>query len=124
MVGSDERIEAGDLLVFEATEEGIAAIWRTPLFGVSAQRLDAVSVSAGEAASLHDFERDGTLRIIAARSDRSLHETELNPGETCYVAGESEEAVARNPAVALRQTATTERPNRRRHSSRSACCCA
>lgn len=106
----DKRIDAGDLLVFEATEEGIAAIWRTPLFGMSAQRLYAVSVSAGEPVSLHDFERDGSLRIIAARSDRPLHETDLNPGETCYVAAESEEAVARNPAVALWQTATSRAP--------------
>jgi di/tricarboxylate transporter len=110
MVGPGERISAGDLLVFEATEEGIAALWRTPLFGMSAERLYAVSVSAGEPASLHDFERDGSLRIIAARSDRPLHETDLNPGETCYVAGESEEAVARNPVVALWQTATSRAP--------------
>ena len=110
MVAPDEPIEADDLLVFEATEEGIAAIWRTPLFGMSAQRLYAVSVSAGEPASLHDFERDGSLRIIAARSDRSLHETDLNPGETCYVAGESAEAVAQNPAVALWQPATGRAP--------------
>src|SRR5262245_51560957 len=109
-IGPDERIEAGDLLVFEATEAGIEAIWRTPVFGVSAQRLYAVSVSAGEPASLHDFERDGSLRIIAARSDHSLHETDLQPGETCYVAGESEEAVARNPSVALWQTATSRAP--------------
>ena len=79
MVEVDERIEAGDLLVFEATEEGIAAIWRTPLFGMSAQRLYAVTVSAGGPTSLHDFERDGSLRIIAARTDHSLHETDLNP---------------------------------------------
>jgi hypothetical protein len=39
MVDVNERIEAGDLLVFQATEDGIAAIWRTPLFGMSAQRL-------------------------------------------------------------------------------------
>jgi di/tricarboxylate transporter len=110
MIDLDERIEAGDLLVFAATEEGIAAIWRTPLFGMSARRLYAVSVSAGEPALLHDFERDGSLRIIAARSDRSLHETDLNPGETCYVAGESEEAVARNPSVALWQAATSRAP--------------
>ena len=110
MVDINERIEAGDLLVFQATEEGIAALWRTPLFGMSAERLYAVSVSAGEPASLHDFERDGSLRIIAARSDRPLHETDLNPGETCYVAGESEEAVARNPSVALWQTATSRAP--------------
>jgi di/tricarboxylate transporter len=109
-VDLDERIEAGDLLVFAATEEGVRAIWRTPLFGMSAQRLYAVSVSAGEPASLHDFERDGSLRVIAARSDHSLHETDLNPGETCYVTGPSEAAVARNPAVALWQTATSRAP--------------
>jgi di/tricarboxylate transporter len=34
----------------------------------------------------------------------------LNPGETCYVASESEEAVARNAAVALWQTATSRAP--------------
>jgi TRAP-type C4-dicarboxylate transport system permease large subunit len=110
MIGPNERIDAGDRLVFAATEDGIAAIWRKPLFGMSAQRLYAVSVSAGEPASLYDFERDGSLRVIAARSDRLLHETDLNPGETCYVAGESEEAVARNPAVALWQTATSRAP--------------
>ena len=110
MVSPDERIGAGDQLVFRSTEEGIAAIWRTPLFGMSAERLYAVSVSAGEPASLHDFERDGSLRIIAARTDRPLHETELDPGETCYVAAETEEAVARNPAVALWQAATGRAP--------------
>ncbi|MGN6168301.1 MAG: SLC13 family permease [Solirubrobacteraceae bacterium] len=110
MVDIDERIEAGDQLVFEATEEGIAAIWRTPLFGMSAQRLYAVSVSAAGPTSLHDFERDGSVRIIAALSDRPLHETDLNPGDTCYVASEGEEAVARNPAVALWQTATSRAP--------------
>jgi hypothetical protein len=77
---------------------------------MSAERLYAVSVSAGEPVSLHDFERDGSPRIIAARSDRSLHETELNPGEICYVSAESEAAVARNPAVALWQTATSRAP--------------
>jgi hypothetical protein len=110
MVGPDERIQAGDRLVFAATEEGITAIWRTPLFGMSAQRLYAVSVTGGEPASLHDFERDGSLRVIAARSERSLHETDLNPGEICYVASESEEAVERNPVVALWQTATSRAP--------------
>jgi di/tricarboxylate transporter len=109
-VGRDAKIGAGDVLVFEATEEGIDALWRTPLFGLSALRLYAVSVSAGEPASLHDFERDGSLKIIAARSDHSLHETDLNPGETCYVAAESESAVARNAAVALWQPATSRAP--------------
>jgi monoamine oxidase len=109
MVDRGERIAAGDQLVFEATEEGIAALWRTPVFGMAAQRLYAVSVGPGEPASLHDFERDGSLRIIAAR-DRPLHETDLDPGETCYVTGASEEAVARSPAVALWQRATSRAP--------------
>jgi Na+/H+ antiporter NhaD/arsenite permease-like protein len=109
-VGRDALIEAGDLLVFAATEEGIDAIWRAPLFGMSAQRLYAISVGAGEPASMHDFERDGSMRIIAARSDHSLHETDLSPGETCYVAAENEAAVARNPVVALWQPATSRAP--------------
>jgi len=109
-VDPDEPIEAGDRLVFASTEEGIAAIWRTPVFGIAAKRLYAISVSAGEPASLYDFERDGSLRVIAARSDRSLHDTDLAPGETCYVAGESEAAIARNPAVALWQAATSRAP--------------
>jgi hypothetical protein len=114
MVDADETIEAGDVLVFAATEEGIAAIWRTPLFGMSAHRLYAVSISVGEHGTLHDFERDGSLRIIAARTANSLHEHALTPGETCFVAAENEEAVARNPAVALWQTATSRAPQPRK----------
>jgi len=110
MVAADERIEVGDRLVFAATEEGITAIWRTPLFGLAAQRLYAVSVGAGEPTSLHDLERDGSLLIIAARSGRPLHETDLSPGEICYVASDSEEAVARNSAIALWQTASSRAP--------------
>ena len=114
MVDADETIEAGDVLVFAATEEGIAAIWRTPLFGMSAHRLYAVSISVGEHGTLHDFERDGSLRINAARTANSVHEHALTPGETCFVAAENEEAVARNPAVALWQTATSRAPQPRK----------
>lgn len=103
-------IEAGDLLVFASTEEGVAAIWATPLFGMSAHRLYEVSVSAGEGATLHDFERDGSMRIIAARSATSLHETELEPGETCFVSAPHVDAVLRNDAVALAQDAASRAP--------------
>ncbi|WP_028062237.1 SLC13 family permease [Solirubrobacter soli] len=97
----DALIEAGDVLVFAATEEGIDAIWRTPLFGMAAHRLFAVSVGTGEYGSLHDLERDGSLRIIAARSPKPLHESELIPGATCFIAADSADAVERNPAIAL-----------------------
>jgi di/tricarboxylate transporter len=109
-IDPDARIEAGDLLVFAATEEGVAAIWRTPLFGMSAHRLYAVSVAAGEHGTLHDFEQDGKLRIIAARSSLPLHETELVPGETCFVSGPSAEAVAASSSVALWQDAASRAP--------------
>jgi di/tricarboxylate transporter len=110
MVDSDDPIEGGDLLVFSATEHGIAALWNTPLFGLSAQRLYAVSVSASEGGALHDLEREGTLRIIAARTSAPLHETELNPGETCFVAAENADAVARSPEIALWQNAAGRAP--------------
>jgi di/tricarboxylate transporter len=109
-IDREEPIEAGDVLVFAATEDGIAAIWRTPLFGMAAHRLFAVSVGAGEPGNLHDFERDGSLRIIAARTSEPLHESELIPGATCYVAADNADAVARNPAVALWQGAGSRAP--------------
>ncbi len=110
LVAADEVIEAGDVLVFEATAAGVAAIWSTPLFGMGAHRLYEVSISAGEGAELHEFERDGTMRIIAARSERPLHETELPPGETCFIAADNADAVARNSAVALIQDAAARAP--------------
>jgi di/tricarboxylate transporter len=113
-VDRDAPIEAGDVLVFAATEEGIAAIWRTPLFGMAAHRLFAVSVGAGEYGTLHDLERDGSLRIIAARSAGPLHESDLIPGATCFVAAESADAVERNPGVALLQGGGSRAPQPRK----------
>lgn len=109
-VDLDARIEAGDVLVFAATEAGIAAIWRTPLFGMSAHRLYAVSINAGDRGRLHDIEEDGSLRIIAARTSEPLHETELIAGETCFVASDDADAVADNPFVALWQDAASRAP--------------
>lgn len=110
LLPADVEIEAGDLLVFASTAEGVSAIWATPLFGMSAHRLFEVSVSAGEGATLHDFERDGSMRIIAARSKESLHDTELEPGATCFVSAANAEAVVRSDAVALAQDAGSRAP--------------
>lgn len=107
---ADTPIEAGDLLVFAATEEGVTAIWATPLFGMSAHRLFEVSISAGERVALHDFEREGSVRIIAARSKASLHDTELEPGDTCFVSAPSVERVVATEEVALAQGAASRVP--------------
>lgn len=109
-VDPDSPIEADDVLVFAATQTGVSALWHVPLFGLSAHRLYSVSVSAGEGATLHDFERDGSLRIIAARSGEPLHETHLDPGETCFVASDTREAVTRNPVIALWQDVASYAP--------------
>lgn len=109
-IDPDTPIEAEDVLVFAATETGVSALWQVPLFGLSSHRLYAVSVSAGEGATLHDFERDGAVRIIAARTGEPLHETHLSPGETCFVASDHPEAVARNPVVALSRDAASRAP--------------
>src|SRR5689334_20435269 len=99
MLDAETRIAADDVLVFAACEAGIETLWTSPLFGLPPHRLFAVTVKAGETGTLHDFECDGTLRLVAARTTTPLHETELVPGETCYVAGESAAAVADNQAV-------------------------
>src|SRR5262249_37593457 len=57
---------------------------------------------------------DGSLRIIAAQSVKPLHESELVPGATCYVAAESADAVGRNPAIALWQGAASRAPQPRK----------
>ena len=59
---------------------GRARCGRARCSGWPPQRLYGVSVSAGERGTLHDFEDDGSIRVIAARTDQPfLHETELVP---------------------------------------------
>jgi hypothetical protein len=110
ILNTDTPIEAGDVLVFAATEEGIAALWASPLFGMSAHRLYAVSISTGERGTLHELEEHGSIRIIAARTASYLHETEMVPGDICFVSGESGEAISANPSVALWQDAASTAP--------------
>ena len=113
-VDPDEPIQADDVLVFSATDAGIAAIWGTPLFGLSARKLFEVSISAGEGATLYDFERDGSVRVVAARTDQPLHETDLEPGATCFVSAYYPDAVARIPSVAIAQDAAARVPQPRK----------
>jgi di/tricarboxylate transporter len=110
VLGAEAPIEAGDVLVFAASEEGVAALWTSPLFGMPPDRLFAVTIKVGETGTLHDLEEHGSIRIVAARTPRPLHETELVPGDTYYVAGESADAVARADAIALWQIAASRVP--------------
>lgn len=100
----DAPITAGDVLVFEATEAGIRALWASPLFGLSPQHLFAVSVKTGESGTLHDLGSADDIEVIAAKSKVSLRRTTLVPGATCYVAAPSAEIVDRSDYVALWQS--------------------
>jgi len=103
MLAADTRIAADDVLVFAASEDGVGALWRSPVFGLPEQRLFGVTVKAGESGTLYDFEQDGSIRVIAARTDRPFRDTALIPGDTCYVAGDNAAAVDGNDGVALWQ---------------------
>ena len=110
----DVPAEAGDLLVFAATEEGVASLWRSPVFGIPAQRLYAITVKTDEGGLLSGLEQDGSLRVIAARTDRPLQATAVLPGATCYVTGANADAVAQHDAVGLWQAATSHAPQPRK----------
>jgi len=106
----DVPVEVDDLLVFEATETGIKALWASPLFGLSPQRLFAVSVNTGEVGTLNDLEENGDLQVIAARTTVSLRRTELVPGATCYLTAPDAETVEQSEFVALWQDAASRAP--------------
>ena len=106
----DIAMEAGDILIFAATEVGIRALWASPLFGLSPQRLFAVSVNTGEVGSLNDLEENDDIAVIAARTMVSLRRTELVPGATCYVTAPDAATVEASEFVALWQDAASRAP--------------
>jgi di/tricarboxylate transporter len=105
----DVVVEAGDTLVFMATEAGVRALWGSPFFGTSPDRLYAVTVRSGSGAETHDLE-DGVLRVVAARSSQPLREARLPPGEMCFVSARDVEAVRASTSVGLWQDAASRVP--------------
>lgn len=105
----DTSIESDDVLVFAATEAGVAALWGSPFFGLSPTRLYAVTVKQGGGGTLRDFE-NGTMRVVAARTAEPLRQTTLEPGETCLVTAEGVDAIRENESVALWQDAASRVP--------------
>ena len=109
VVDPDAEIEADDVLTFTATEAGVTALWRSPLFGHSPQRLYATTIKFGGSKPLRDFESD-SLRVVAARTERPLRDTVLAPGETCFITTDEVDAIGTNEAFALWQPAAGRAP--------------
>ncbi len=105
-----EALAAGDTLVFRATEEGVAALWASPRFGLSEQRLYSASVSPGEHGTLRDLEDEGDVQVIAALSDKPLRKTSAEPGETVFVTCESPEALQEHDEITLWQDVAGKAP--------------
>ena len=103
-------LAAGDVLVFQATEEGIAALWGSPRFGLSEQRLYAASVAPGDVGDLGDLEAHGDVDVVAARTRRPLLEANAKAGDTIYLTCESPEAMREHSDVGLWQDAAGKVP--------------
>ena len=100
LVPAAEAVEAGDRLVFAASELGVKTLWESPRFGLSPQHLYAVSVGPGEHGTLLEFE-DDDLRVIAAQTAKPLGATTAIPGATVFVTCSSTEDLARHEAFTL-----------------------
>jgi di/tricarboxylate transporter len=109
-VDPDERLAAGDTLVFEATEKGVAALWASPRFGLAETRLYAASVATGEHGTMADLEADTEVRVVAARTDKRLRDTYAESGGTVYVTCDDTDALQEHSAVALWEKATDKAP--------------
>jgi di/tricarboxylate transporter len=114
VLAPDLPVAVGDRLVFEATEDGVRALWGSPVFGMPMQRLYAITVKTDEGGSLRGLEEDGSLRVIAARTDQPLRETDVLPGAACFVTGPNAAAVAAHDAVGLWQAAAGHAPQPRK----------
>ena len=99
-VPSAQTIEAGDLLVFSASEAGVSTLWHSPRFGLLSQRLYAVSVAVGEHGTLRDLE-DNDIQVIAAQTAKPLSHTAALPGATVFVTAPSGTNLDRHDAFTV-----------------------
>ena len=109
-VPTDARLEAGDVLVYRATEEGVRALWGSPRFGLARQDLFLVSVSSDEATAIQELGEDEDIMVVAAETSRSLRRAEARPGEMCLVSAHSAEVLADHPLVRLWQKVAGKAP--------------
>lgn len=111
---ADEPMAAGDLLVFEATEDGVGSLWGSARFGLSEQKLYAASIAPGEIGTLGDLEDHGDVAVIAARTSSPLHEATTQAGETVYLTCSSPEALSEHSDIGIWQSAVGKAPQPRK----------
>ncbi|HEY7858248.1 MAG TPA: SLC13 family permease [Candidatus Nanopelagicales bacterium] len=105
-----EPMTEGDTLVYAATEAGVVALWASPRFGQSPQKLYAATAGPTVRGTLRDIEDDGDLEVIAAQSSVPLRDTPVIPGEPVYVTCDSSEQLRDNDSLTLWQDAAGRAP--------------
>ena len=104
------QLEAGDVLVYRATEDGVRMLWGSPRFGLARQDLFLVSVSGDESTAIQDLEEDEDIMVVAAQTTKSLRKAEAKPGEMCLVSASSPDVFAHHPTVGLWQKVAGKAP--------------
>ena len=105
-----EPVEAGDTLVYRATEKGIVALWGSPRFGHSPQKLFVATAGPGTGGVLGDIEGDERVELVAAQTTSPLREAAIVPGEPVYVTADSSEPLEHNEFLTLWQDAAGRAP--------------
>lgn len=103
-------IQAGDVLVYRATEQGVRMLWGSPRFGLSPQHLFAVTIGSHEAGTVRELEEDEDIEVVAAQTRRPLRETPAAPGSTVFVTAPSVAALSGHPHVGLWQDVAGKAP--------------
>ena len=109
-LGSDSTLQAGDKLVYRATEPGVLMLWGNPRFGLAPHNLYAVSIATDEEATVRELEEGEDLVVIAAESDQPLRTTAARPGAKCFVAAASADVLTDHPLVGLHQKVVGKAP--------------
>ena len=109
-VPTDTRLEAGDVLVYRATENGVRMLWGSPRFGLARQDLFLVSVACDEPTAIQELAADEDIMVVAAETDRSLRKAHARAGDMCLVSAPSAEVLADHPVVGLWQKVAGKSP--------------
>jgi len=107
---SNEPVAPGDTLVYDATEEGVVALWGSPRFGQSPQKLFLATPGADARGHLRDLEYDGRVQVVAAQTSVRLDDAHLMPGDPVYVTADSSQALRDNEVLSLYQDAAGRAP--------------
>lgn len=108
----DSPLEAGDVLVYRATESGVRMLWGSPRFGLARQDLFLVSIASDEATTIQDLEEDEDrgIMVVAAETTKSLRKAAARPGEMALVSAPSADALTDHPLVGLWQKVAGKAP--------------